>query len=82
MYHKISGIEKTLGCGWGGWEGVSCLLVKIVLSHCAKKHRRVTLLCFTKFVSSETSMDKVGGGRKGYRYFLSKSFVPQRRKIS
>ena len=83
MLHKISVIGKFLGCeGGAGWEGVSRLPVKIVLSHSNESFRRRTILCFTKILVSETLMVKMGGGAKEYHDFLSKIFVPQRRKLS
>ena len=68
--------------GGAGWEGVSRLPVKIVLSHSNESFRRRTILCFTKILVSETLMVKMGGGAKEYHDFLSKIFVPQRRKLS
>ena len=61
MYHEISGIEKVLGCGGGGWEGVSRLSVKHVLSHSNESFRRGSVLCFTKILFSELLMDMMGG---------------------
>ena len=40
--------------------GVSRYSVKNVLSHSTEKLRRVTFLCFTKFLISEKIMDKRG----------------------
>ena len=81
MYHKISVMEKFLGCAGGG-GGRSVALggsFASVHQNCFvslyQKHRRVTLLFFTKFLVSETLMDKMGRRERVSR-FLVKNFRP------
>ena len=43
------------------YEGIFTIFYKNLLSHSTEKLRRVTLLCFTKFLVSKKIMDKSGG---------------------
>ena len=52
----ISGIENFYA-----YEGIFTIFYKNLLSHSTEKLRRVTLLCFTKFLVSKKIMDKRGG---------------------
>ena len=58
--------------------GVSNVSVENFLSHSTEKLRKVTLLCFTKFLVSKKIIDKRrgggGGGGREYHIFLSKFF--------
>ena len=52
----ISGIENFYAYG-----GIFTIFYKLLLSHSTEKLRRVTLLCFTKFLVSKKNMDNSGG---------------------
>ena len=54
----ISGIEVFYA-----YEGIFTIFYKNLLSHSTEKFRKVTLLCFTKFLVSKKNMDKSRGQR-------------------